>query len=69
MRRGGWGNSISDLPNVFHLSAIWALPNAPIKGWPSKITNGWEITGINSRQNGFRFTVYGGVDILSAGGQ
>ena len=58
----GWGNSFSDLPNVFHLSAIWVLPNAPIKGWASKITNGWEITGINSWQNGFRFTIYSGVD-------
>ena len=26
------------------------------------ITNGWEITGISSWQNGFRFTVYSGVD-------
>jgi len=58
----GWGNSTTDLPNVFHLSAIWALPNAPVKGWVSKIINGWEITGINSWQNGFRFTVYSGVD-------
>jgi hypothetical protein len=32
------------------------------KGWVSKIINGWEITGINSWQNGFRFTVYSGVD-------
>ena len=58
----GWGNSTADLPNVFHLSAIWVLPNAPIKGWASQITNGWEITGINTWQNGFRFTVYSGVD-------
>jgi len=58
----GWGNSFADLPNVFHLSAIWVLPNAPIKGWASNITNGWEITGINSWQDGFRFTVYSGVD-------
>jgi hypothetical protein len=58
----GWGNSTADLPNVFHLSAIWILPNAPIQGWASKIINGWEITGINTWQNGFRFTVYSGVD-------
>jgi hypothetical protein len=58
----GWGDSIADLPNVFHLSAIWALPNAPIQGWASKIINGWEITGINTWQNGYRFTVYSGVD-------
>ena len=58
----GWGNSTSDLPNVFHLSAIWTLPRAPVKGWLSQIVNGWEITGINSWQNGFRFTVYSGVD-------
>ena len=38
------------------------MPNAPIQGWASKIINGWEITGINSWQNGFRFTVYSGVD-------
>ncbi len=58
----GWGNSTADLPNVFHLSAIWVVPNAPIRGWASKIINGWEITGINSWQNGFRFTVYSGID-------
>jgi hypothetical protein len=63
----GWGNSFSDLPNVFHLSAIWVLPNAPIKGWASQITNGWQITGINSWQNGFRFTVYSGVDNSGTG--
>ena len=38
----GCGNSTADLPNVFRLSAIWVLPNAPIKGWAFKITNGWE---------------------------
>jgi len=58
----GWGNSFADLPNVFHLSAIWYVPNAPFTGWASKIINGWQITGINSWQNGFRFTVYSGVD-------
>jgi hypothetical protein len=62
IRNFGWGNSTTDLPNVFHLSAVWALPNAPIKGWASKIVNGWEITGIHSWQNGFRFTVYSGVN-------
>lgn len=62
IRNFGWGNSTADLPNVFHLSAIWVLPHAPIKGWASKIVNRWEITGINSWQNGFRFAVYSGVD-------
>jgi carboxypeptidase family protein len=63
----GWGNSFSDLPNVFHLSAIWVLPNAPIKGWASQITNGWKITGISSWQSGFRFTVYSGQDKSDTG--
>jgi len=63
----GWGNSFSDLPNVFHFSAIWVLPNAPIKGWASQITNGWQITGINAWQNGYRFTVYSGVDNSGTG--
>ena len=58
----GWGNSVADLPNVLHLSAIWVLPNAPVHGWASQIINGWEITGIHSWQNGFRFTVYSGAD-------
>jgi hypothetical protein len=58
----GWGNSFADVPNVFHLSAIWFVPHAPVKGWASQIVNGWEITGINTWQNGFRFTVYSGVD-------
>jgi len=62
IRKFGWGDSTTDLPNVFHLSAIWALPNAPVHGWASKIVNGWEITGIHTWQNGFRFTVYSGVN-------
>ena len=33
-----------------------------VKGWASLLTNSWEITGIDIWQNGFRFTVYSGVD-------
>jgi hypothetical protein len=62
IREFGWGDSTSDLPNVFHLSAVWELPHAGVHGWLSAIVNGWEITGVNSWQNGFRFTVYSGVD-------
>ena len=62
IRKFGWGNSTTDLPNVFHFSAVWRVPNASIHGWPSQIINGWEITGINSWQSGFRFTVYSGVN-------
>jgi hypothetical protein len=62
IRKFGWGNSTANLPNVFHLSAVWALPHAAIRGWASKIVNGWEIAGIQSWQNGFRFTVYSGVN-------
>ena len=58
----GWGDSTSDLPNVFHLSAVWDLPHANVHGWVSQIVNGWELTGIDSWQSGFRFTVYSGVD-------
>ena len=58
----GWGNSLTDLPNVFHLSAVWNVPKAPVNGWVSNLINGWELTGINSWQNGFRFTVFSGVD-------
>lgn len=47
---------------MFHLSAVWDVPHAPVKGWASQIINGWELTGINSWQNGFRFTVYSGVN-------
>jgi len=36
----GWGNSTADLPNVFHLSAIWYVPNAPITGWPPRSSTG-----------------------------
>src|SRR5579871_562897 len=62
IRNFGWGNATTDLPNVFHLSAVWVLPNAPIRGWASRVINGWEIAGIQSWQNGFRFTVYSGVN-------
>src|SRR5579872_2211918 len=58
----GWGDATADLPNVFHLSAVWDVPHAPVSGWASQIINGWELTGINSWQNGFRFTVYSGVN-------
>jgi hemolysin activation/secretion protein len=33
----------------------------------SQITNGWQITGINSWQSGFRFTVYSGMDNSGTG--
>ena len=62
IRNFGWGDSTTDLPNVFHLSAVWELPHAPLRGWLSQIVNGWELTGIHSWQNGFRFTVYSGVN-------
>jgi hypothetical protein len=62
IRNFGWGDSTTDLPNVFHLSAVWDVPHAPVKGWASHIVNGWQLTGINSWQNGFRFTVYSGVN-------
>ena len=62
IRHFGWGNSTTDLPNVFHLSAVWRLPHANAKGWMSQVVNGWELAGIHSWQNGFRFTVYSGVN-------
>ena len=37
-------------------------PQCSNQRWASKIINGWEITGIHSWQNGFRFSVYSGVD-------
>jgi hypothetical protein len=57
-----WGPSATNLPHVFHFSAVWQLPGVKAKGAASTIVNGWEVTAITSWQSGFPFTIYAGVD-------
>jgi hypothetical protein len=55
--------SISNGHDLCSFAAL-CLPNLlpGVQGWASMIVNGWEMTGVNSWQNGFPFTVYSGVD-------
>ena len=60
--RCGWGISTNSLPHVFHLSVVWDAPRFKTGRVASAHVNGWELTGINSWQSGFPFTVYSGVN-------
>jgi hypothetical protein len=57
-----WGISSTNIPNVFHVSAVWETPTLHAGRIAGAIVNGWEMTGITTWQSGFPFTVYSGVD-------
>ncbi|HLJ16858.1 MAG TPA: hypothetical protein VKV15_20350 [Bryobacteraceae bacterium] len=56
-----WGIANTNIPNVFHFSAVWETPHL-LKGLAGVAVNGWELTGITTWQNGFLFTITSGVD-------
>ena len=61
-RHFDWGNSLDNVPNIFHLSGIWQIPHPNWTGSAARLVNGWELTSIVTWQNGFPFTLYSGVD-------
>ena len=61
-RNFDWGNSLDNIPNIFHFSGVWELPKARLSGVADKLINGWELTGIVTWQSGFPFSVFSGVD-------
>jgi len=61
-RHFDYGPSDDDVRNVFKLSGVYQLPHAGINGLAGKLINGWEISGTNTWQGGFPFSVYSGVD-------
>jgi hypothetical protein len=61
-RHFDWGNSLDDIPNIFHLSGVWEIPHPESSGLAGRAMNGWELTSIVTWQNGFPFTLYSGVD-------
>ena len=61
-RRFDWGVSTTNVPSVFHLSAVWQVPGLKARGVEGALVNGWEITGITSWSNGFPYTVFSGTD-------
>jgi hypothetical protein len=61
-RNFDWGNSADNVPNVFHLSGVWEVPKARLTGLAGTLINGWELTGILTRQTGFPFTLVSGID-------
>jgi len=63
-----WGIDRSNVPNVFHFSAVWQTPHAHVNKLASALVNGWELTGITTWQNGFPLTVMSGVDGSLSGG-
>ncbi|MEO7145519.1 MAG: TonB-dependent receptor [Bryobacteraceae bacterium] len=56
-----WGIANTNVPNVFHFSAVWETPHL-VNGPAGIAVNGWELTGITTWQNGFPFTIASGVD-------
>ena len=61
-RHFDWGNSLDNVPNIFHLSGIWQIPHPNWTGSAARLVNGWELTSIVTWQDGFPFTLYSGVD-------
>ena len=61
-RHFDWGNSIDNVPNIFHLSGVWQIPHPNWTGFAGGFVNGWELTSIVTWQSGFPFTLYSGVD-------
>ena len=57
-----WGISTTNVPNVFHFSAVWQLPGLRTTGVAGILVNGWEVSGITTWRNGFPFTVFSGTD-------
>jgi hypothetical protein len=61
-RHFDYGPSDDDIRNVFKLSGVYQLPHAGLNGLAGKLINGWEISGTNTWQGGFPFSIYSGVD-------
>ncbi|MGH9325608.1 MAG: carboxypeptidase regulatory-like domain-containing protein [Terriglobia bacterium] len=58
-----WGNSLDNIPNIFHLTEVWQVPHfARLHGVAGAVLNGWEVSSLTSWQNGFPFTIFSGVD-------
>ena len=57
-----WGISSTNVPNVFHLSALWQMPRFKSARVVGALVNGWELSGVTNWRNGFPFTVFSGVD-------
>jgi hypothetical protein len=56
------GLSKDDIPQIFHLSAVWVIPTPKLQGFASRALRGWELTSITTWQSGFTFPVFSGVD-------
>jgi hypothetical protein len=61
-RNYDWGNSLNNVPNVFHLSEVWRVPHFNRRGLAGGLMNGWEVTSVTAWQNGSPITIYSGVD-------
>ena len=61
-RNFDWGNSLNNVPNVFHLSEVWRAPRVNLRGLAGVLMNGWELTSATTWRNGFPITIYSGVD-------
>ncbi|MGH9666753.1 MAG: hypothetical protein ACRD9L_20205, partial [Bryobacteraceae bacterium] len=56
-----WGIANTNIPNVFHFSAVWQTPRVA-HGLAGVVANGWELSGITTWQNGFPYNVASGAD-------
>jgi hypothetical protein len=61
-RNFDYGNSIDNMPSIFHLSEVWQIPHLNVSGLGNRMLNGWTISSTTVWQNGFPFTLYCGCD-------
>ncbi len=56
-----WARSNYDRPHRFTATYLWEIPG-PKSGFLSAVLDGWQISGMTSRQSGRPFTIFTGVD-------
>jgi len=61
-RHFDYGPSADDLSKVFKINGNYETPQVHVQKVGDKLLNGWELTGIVSKQTGNPFTIFSGVD-------
>ena len=56
-----WARSNFDRPHRFTASYLWEIPG-PASGALHPVLDGWQISGVTSKQSGRPFTIFTGVD-------
>jgi len=56
------GVASDDIPQVFHLSPVWAIPAPQVQGPLGRALRGWELASITTWRSGTPFSISSGVD-------